>query len=340
MSFFPRSIGHESAGRTKMALFLDQTRRREHKRRNLIQSALLLGAIGGVLAVATAIVWGMAGVAVTALILAGLVLLAPRVPPEVVMRLYRARRIPHDDSQLSSLLEVLAYRAELPHRPALYVIPSMTLNAFATGTPGHSAIAITEGLLRRFTLREIAGVLAHEMSHIRNDDLWVMGLADIVTRFLQLLSYVALVLAVLNVMAVLSNEQVVSWWAVLLLYAAPALSSLLQLGLSRAREFDADFEAVSLTGDPVGLASALRRLETYTGHFWEDLMFPVPARRVPQPSLLRSHPETKDRIQRLLSLDSRPKHEPIVIVEQPMVSLVGYGPIEMRPRYRWPGLWF
>jgi heat shock protein HtpX len=90
----------------------------------------------------------------------------------------------------------------------------------------------------------------------------------------------------------------------------------------------------------MGLASAMRRLEPYTGRFWEDLMFPVPARRVPQPSLLRTHPPTKERIDRLLALGDVPKLEPIVIVEQPMMSLVGYGPGEMRPRYRWPGLWF
>ncbi|HRN84165.1 MAG TPA: M48 family metalloprotease, partial [Hyphomicrobium sp.] len=120
--------------------------------------------------------------------------------------------------------------------------------------------------------------------------------------------------------------------------------SLLQLGLSRAREFQADADAAALTGDPQALASALRRLETYTGHFWEDLMFPVPGRRVPHPSLLRSHPETEDRIQRLLALKTASSgsawHAPLVIVEQPMVSLVGYGPGDMRPRYRWPGLWF
>jgi heat shock protein HtpX len=216
----------------------------------------------------------------------------------------------------------------------------MTLNAFATGTPRNSAIALTEGLLRRLTLRETAGVLAHEMSHIRNNDLQVMGLADIVTRFLQLMSYAALALAIMNVFALLTHGETVSWLAIALLYLAPALSSLLQLALSRTREFDADLEAAGLTGDPLGLASALRRLETYTGHFWEDLMFPVPARRVPQPSLLRSHPNTQERVNRLLGLDGKTQLEPLVIVEQPMMTLVGYGPGEMRPRYRWPGLWY
>lgn len=234
--------------------------------------------------------------------------------------------------------------APLRNEIDLYVIPSMTLNAFAAGSRGHSAIAVTEGLLRRLTLSETAGVLAHEISHIRNNDLLVMGLADVITRVLQLMSYAALGLAVFNVFALARGEDTVSWWAVLFLYLAPALSSLLQLGLSRAREFEADRSAVSLTGDPAALAAALRRLETYTGHFWEDLMFPVPGRRVPHPSLLRSHPETEDRIDRLMALDSSQPgaapHAPLVIVEQPMMSLVGYGPGDMRPRYRWPGLWF
>lgn len=315
--------------------------RSEQQRRNVAQSIALLGGIGVVLVTAVALVWGVTGAVATAVILAGLFVLAPRVPPEAVMRLYRATYVvPTRDSQLSSLVEVLAFRAGLSALPKLYVIPSMTLNAFATGSPGHSAIAVTEGLLRRLTLREISGVLAHEVSHIRNNDLEVMGLADVMTRFLQLLSYVALGLAVLNLVAMISGEQVVSWWTVALLYAAPAVSSLLQLGLSRAREFDADRGAALLTGDPLGLASALRQLESYTGRFWEDLMFPVPGRRVPMPSLLRTHPTNEERISRLLSHEPDPQHAPIVIVEQPMVSLVGLGPIEMRPRYRWPGLWY
>jgi heat shock protein HtpX len=320
---------------------LDDERMRDHRRRNLLQSLTLVGAIGVLLTAATAIVWGLPGALLSAVALLALYLLAPRVPPETVMRMYRATPVPRDErSQLSSLLDVLSYRAGLRSRPQLYVIPSTTLNAFATGVPDRSAIAVTEGLLRRLTLREISGVLAHEISHIRNNDLQVMAMADVVTRFLVVLSYVALGLAVMNLFAMLQGEQVVSWWVVVLLYTAPAVSSLLQLGLSRAREYDADREAAALTGDAMGLASALRRLDTYTGHFWEDLMFPVPARRVPQPSLLRTHPTTEERVSALMTLHDGPRYDPIVIVEQPMISLAGVGPIAMRPRYRWPGLWY
>jgi heat shock protein HtpX len=320
---------------------LNEQARHAHKRRNIIHSALLFAGISVVLAASLLMLFGPLGVVWAALLLAAVFMLAPRVPPEVVMRMYRARPVdPRTGGQISEIVDVLAQRAELPARPRLYVIPSATLNAFAAGTPDHAVIGITEGLLRRLTMREIAGVLAHEMSHVRNNDLWVMGLADMMTRFTQVLSYFALFLATLNVLAALSGEQYAPWLAILLLYLAPTISSLLQLGLSRDREYDADLEAAQLTGDPAGLASALRRLERYTGHFWEDLMFPVPGRKVPQPSVLRSHPATEDRIKRLVDLDSRPQLPAELVAELPTISLVGFGPIEMRPRYRWPGLWF
>jgi len=264
------------------------------------------------------------------------------VPPEAVMRMYRGREVdPRFGGQLSDIVTILAERAQLPARPRLFVIPSPTLNAFATGWPGRAAIGVTEGLLRRFTVREIAGVLAHEVSHIRNNDLWVMGLADAITRFTTSLSYVAVLLAAFNVLGLLSGEVYVSWWAVLVLYLAPTVSSLLQLALSRTREFDADLEGAQLTGDPRGLASALRKLERYTGRFWEDLMFPFPGRRIPQPSLLRSHPATEDRVARLLQLEARPMLPAILVVEEPpLPRLFGIGPIAMRPRYHWPGIWY
>ncbi len=319
---------------------LNDEQLREHRHRNVLHSVLLIGGIGGITAVASLLLWGITGVVIAVIAIAILALMAPGVPPSAVMRLYRARQVAPGDDQLSRILAELARRAELPAQPSLYLIPSATLNAFATGSPKHAAIGITEGLLRRLTLREITGVLAHEMSHIRNNDLWLMNLADVMTRFVQGMSYAALALAFFNVLGLMTGETPISWWAVLLLYIAPALTSLLQLGLSRAREYDADLEAAMLTGDPMGLASALSRLERYEGRFWEDLVYPVPGRRIPQPSLLRSHPPTEDRIARLHQLSGSPGLPQIVIVEEPMVSMLGYGPIAMRPRYRFPGLWY
>jgi heat shock protein HtpX len=259
----------------------------------------------------------------------------------MLMGMYRARPLdPRNGGSILHIADVLSDRAELPAPPRVYVIPSMTLNAFATGTPQKSIIGVTEGLLRRLTLNELAGVLAHEISHIRNNDLAVMSLADVMTRFTQMLSYLALFLALFNLPAFILGDSEISFTGLLLLYLAPTAGSLIQLALSRTREYDADLEGAGLTGDPASLASALEKLERYQGHFWEDMMLPVPGRRIPTPSLLRSHPLTQERVTRLRALQDAPMLPQLSIAEEPMVSLIGLGPIAMRPRYRWTGVWF
>ncbi len=319
----------------------DGTMRAERSRTNLLHAAALIGGIGIVLAAVTWMIWGVPGVAGSFLLIGAIVALSPRVPPETVMRLYRAQPLaPGHAGPLDRVVSTLAERAALPTPPALYIVPSLTLNAFATGTPDRSAIAITEGLLRKLTMREIAAVVGHEISHIRNGDLWVMGLADVMSRFVQSLSYAAVLLAIVNFIAQMGGEEGIPWIAILLLYLAPAIASLFQLALSRSREFDADHEGALLTGDPLGLASALRRLDRYTGRVWEDVMMPVPARRIPFPSVLRSHPSTEERVRRLLALEGQMPGPPLAVGDGPMISLVGLGPGQMRPRYRFPGLWY
>lgn len=307
---------------------------------NIAHSLMILAGLGVATGLSAYLLAGVAGVLTVAVILVAIALAAPHVPAETLMRLYSARLVSNDDSQLSSLVDVLAWRAGLAHRPDLYLIPSMTLHAFAAGTPARPAIAISEGLVRQLSLRELAGVLAHETSHIRNGDLWIMGLADLAARVLHALALAAIGMAVYNVVAHALGWERIAWSAIAILYLTPAALNLLQLALSRAREYEADRLAAALTGDPMGLAAALRRVETYTGHFWEDLTPPVPARRVPQPSLLRTHPPADQRVARLLDLARLPTSDPLVITERPMVSLVGMGPASLRPRYRWLGLWY
>ena len=324
-----------------MKPFLDEARRQAHKAKNDLHSALLVAGLGLLTGYSAWLLWGGIGVAVTLIAIGVIYAFAPRVPPEVVMRIYRGREIDQrHGSQITHIVDVLADRAELPAPPRVYVVPSMTLNAFATGTPGKAVIGVSEGLLRRLSLREVAGVLAHEISHIRNNDLAVMSLADVLTRFTQVLSYLAIFLAIFNLPSILLGDSDISLWALLLLYLAPTVGSLIQLGLSRTREYDADLEGAHLTGDPEALASALEKLERYQGTFWEDMMLPVPARRIPYPSVLRSHPTTEERVARLRALRREEMLPPVAIVEEPMVSLAGMGPGDMRPRYRFPGVWF
>jgi heat shock protein HtpX len=307
---------------------------------NSAHALVLLAALGLAAGFSAYLLTGIAGVALVALIIIGLALAAPNVPAETMMRLYSARRMPADDTQLTSLMDVLAWRAGLPQTPALYLIPSLTPNAFATGTAERPAIAISEGLVRRLSMRELAGVIAHEMSHIRNGDLWIMGLADVAARVSHAMAIAALMLLAYNFLAYPTGAAMVSWLAIAALYVSPAALNLLQLALSRAREFEADRLAVALTGDPIGLASALNRVDIPTGHVWEDLTPPIAARRVPLPSLLRTHPPAGARVARLQDLAETHGPAPLVIVEKPYMSLVGMGPATLRPRYRFPGLWY
>ncbi len=329
-------------GRRPLSALLDDQQIAEHRRRNDLHSVLLIGGIGSIVLLAGAILWSWT----TAILAVGIViimaLVSPRVAPETVMRLYRAQRIDRrHGGQLLHMVEALADRAELRRHPELYVIPSSTLNAFATGTRDNAAIAVTEGLLRRLGLREIAGVIAHEISHIRNNDLRVMAIADGLTRFMQMLAYMGVFLAVVSVPAAIFGHKPFPLLGIVLLYLAPMLTSMLQMGLSRAREYDADLEAAMLTGDPQGLASALGTLERHQGRFWEDLMLPVPARRIPHPSLLRSHPATEDRIRRLEQLSPGGAGlKPIQFGSEPLFTLVGLGSVSHAPRQRAFGFWY
>jgi heat shock protein HtpX len=309
--------------------------------RNDVHAAILLGGLGLISALCAWLLWSWPGVLAALVSVAAIAMFAPRLPAEAIMRLYRAKPIdPAHGGQILHIVEILSARAGLSAAPGVYVVPSMTLNAFAAGTPRRAAIALTEGLLRRLSLSELTGVLGHEVSHIANNDLAVMSLADLMTRFTQALSYLAIFLAIFNLPALLLGDSDVSLLALLLLYLAPTLGSLLQLALARAREFDADLAGASLTGDPAGLASALQRIGRVQGTLWEDMMLPVPGRRIPAPSVLRTHPATEERIRRLRTLERAQLPPAIELPEEPLVSLAGLGPGELRPRLRFPGVWF
>ena len=259
----------------------------------------------GSLALLAITAWAFGGTAgiLYAVILGGISMWAiRRVSPRVVLGMYRARLVSAADFPAGvRLVGELARRAGLPATPKLFVVASKLMNAFAVGRREDSAIAITDALARNLTTRELAGVLAHEISHIAHGDLRVMAFADMVSRFTSIMSTVGILSLVLNLGSFFggAGEQV-PWLAVGVLLAAPTVGGLLQMALSRTREFDADLGAAMLTGDPDGLASALQKLERAQGRVWESILFP--AGRIPNPSVLRTHPLSADRIARLNAL--------------------------------------
>ncbi len=273
---------------------------------NFLQSALLISGMLGLLA---AMGWSLAGNdGLLWLMLLGSLffLIGPKVSPRLVLRLHHARPIsPHEAPSLFRIIRTLADRAQLPTLPNLYYVPSQVVNAFAVGGRREAALGLTDGLLRTLNQEELAGVLAHEVSHIRNSDLWVMGLANGVSRVTGTLSWIGQLMLLFNLPMLMLDAYQFPWLLVLLLISAPTASSLLQLALSRTREFEADLDAASLTGNPRGLARALAKMERIQ-RGWLQRIFPV-GRRVPSLSLFRTHPETEERIQRLLELEATPQ---------------------------------
>lgn len=310
---------------------------RRHRFTNWLQSVLLLGGMGALLALLGWLFGGFEAM-LWILILGTLLLLtAPRISPHVILAMYGARQlISAEAPQLFALVDELCARAHITYRPTLHYVPTRMMNAFTVGSRADSALAVTDGLLRSLTGREIAGVLAHEVSHIRNNDTWIMGLADLVSRLTSALSLSGQVLLMINLPLVFLTSSGFPWLGILLLIFSPALSTLLQLALSRTREFDADIDAIRLTGDPVGLASALEKLEYQQQGLWSRLF--RPGKGEPQPSMLRTHPQTEERIRRLLSLAREAERAP---VETPWESTPPFGlaPIARTPRRHWTGLW-
>ncbi len=307
---------------------------------NYAQAGLLLAGFGALLAAALWSQLGQGGLVVAGLAAVVIIVLAARVPPWTAMMIYGARPYESGDlAQFDNIAVELARRAGLASPPRLYLMPSLLVTAFSIGTSKRFAIALTEGLLRRLTMREVAAILAREIAYAQRGDLFTFGVADIISRCAQGLYYGGLALAVLNVLAAVTGGDTIPWLSVALMVLAPALMNALQLALSHAREFEVDRAAALLTGDPLGVASAVSRLDAFPGTPLDDLIPPVPARKVALPSMLRLSTDVERRVADVSAFGAPPM-PPLDTTEGPRISLIGVGPIELRPRYRWPGVWF
>jgi heat shock protein HtpX len=313
---------------------IDGRARRRYKIRNAGQAVLLLGGMVVLLAALAWLIFGLRGLLVVLVFGAVAGALRPEVPSRWVLSAYGARPLPQAVApQLHRYVRALAERAGLPAAPSLYYVASPMANAFAVGRRDDSALAVTDGILRLLSGREMVGVLAHEISHIRADDMWVMSLSDTLGRITHGLAYLAVILLFLSLPFTMGGAFSPLWFAVILT-VLPTVVTLLQLGLSRSREYDADLEAVMLTGDPNGLASALEQLERSEGRLWERVM--VPRRRAPDPLLLRTHPPTAERTRRLRALGPRDGREQLG--DERRVFPATYPRVESPARLRFPGV--
>jgi heat shock protein HtpX len=197
---------------------------------------------------------------------------------------------------LYSTTRELSRRAGLGYVPRLYYRPGSEPTAFTLGRADDVAIVVSQGLFERLNDREITGVLAHEIGHIKNNDLGILRISESIRIATTVMAQVGQFIIIFGFPIFLLTGTALPFRFVFLTLAAPVLTLLLHLALMRTREFDADLEAVHLTGDPEGLASALGNLER-SGYRWLDLFRPFPGNR--QSDLLRTHPATEERIRRL-----------------------------------------
>ena len=326
---------------------MPQAQINENKAENARQSLYLIMAMAAILSLIGGSMWGLYGI-VAAIVLTGVgVFFGRRISPRVVLAMYKAKPILNSNSpRLYSIFDQLCERAELDPKPGLFYIPSKVPNAFAVGHDQTAAVALTDGLLRIMNEREIQGIMAHEISHLSHRDTHVMGIADTMSRLTVFLSRVGLLMMLFSLATIFYDGDPL--WYLLrgtLLFFAPTISVLLQLALSRSREFNADMGAIELTGDPYGLASALEKLDRLSDHqsFWKKILYPN--YREPQPALLRTHPDTDLRIEKLLKLaqaqqravphGQQPYVRPVRVMNQhPRRVEIGFQPrIRRRPKY-------
>jgi len=273
-------------------------RRRRHIRQH---SAVLLIAMAGLLSYCGWIVAEWDGILWALMAGAMLLLLIRRVPLDLVLQAIGARPLARSEApMLYEISDTLCRRAGVDRMPRLCWVGERFPVAFTIGQGEATTIALSEGLVREMTAREICGILAHEIVHIRNGDIALMQLAMVAGQLTRVVSQIAFLLVFFSLFLHTVSEASFPIVSLFVLAGAPLGVGLLQLALSRTREGEADLEAAELTGDPHGLASALVKMRRREQMLLRG-RFPT-AVRIRVPSLLRDHPATEERIRALLAM--------------------------------------
>lgn len=282
--------------------------------RNQIKTILLLGALSALVvgvggAVAPQHVSLFAGVAL--LVNLGAYFFSDRI----VLGMHHAREVdPAEAPDLHRMVAELARRADIP-TPRVYLIPEAQPNAFATGRdPAHAVVAVTEGILGLLSPRELRGVLAHEIAHVKNRDILVSSIA---AALASLVTYVAHAFGFLGLHGRDEEEEPGSATGGLLLaLVAPFAATLIQLGISRSREYLADETGARLAGDPAALASALMKLERGAAAIPAEAQPATASLFIVNPlsgggsllQLFSTHPSVEERVERLLRMAEETKY--------------------------------
>src|SRR3954452_1777620 len=272
---------------------------------NTVKTAVLLGAMSALLLFLGESLGGAQGLVIGFLFAAATNFASYWFSDKIVLSMYRAQQV-GPESRLYRVVERLAERARLP-MPKVYVIPDASPNAFATGhNPTHAAVAATEGILHILSEDGLEGVIAHELAHVKHRDILTSSVAATLAAAIMMISRFAMFFGG-GRSDDRQGQNPVALLATIIL--APMAAMLIQAAISRSREFDADAGGAAIAGSPLGLVSALRKIEgasravpldanPATAHMF--IIKPFSAGGLL--SLFSTHPPTEQRVQALLAL--------------------------------------
>jgi len=282
---------------------------------NWFRTALLLGAMTMLMVFLGDLFGGKSGMIFAFILAMGMNFFSYWFSDKIVLSMYNAQEVtPSDNPELYGIVQELASRANLP-MPRVYVIPEQSPNAFATGrNPEHSAVAVTEGLLQIMDREELKGVLAHEMSHIKNRDILIGSIAATMAGAIMILANMARWSLFFGGMRDDEDDGGLGILGIIIMaIIAPIAALIIQMAISRSREYLADETGAKLAGTPLGLASALEKLALYsrkvplnanpaTAHMF--IVNPLSGSSIA--NLFSTHPPIEERIARLRGMKFRP----------------------------------
>lgn len=276
---------------------------------NWLKTAILMAGIVALFGVVGAALGGRGGMLIALLIAAAMNIYAYWFSDAAVLKMYNAQEV-DEQSSFYRLVRELAQNAELP-MPKVYVIDEAQPNAFATGrNPEHAAVAATTGIMRILSERELRGVMAHELAHVKHRDTLISTIsATIAGAISSIGSFGMLFGGGHNSNGERNVHPIVS---ILIMFLAPIAAMLIQMAISRAREFEADKAGAAISGDPAALASALKKIQDYAHQIPLDtaeqhpetaqMMIINPLSGDGIRSLFSTHPQTEERVARLLAM--------------------------------------